>query len=302
MKFRKITVRCTHDESETVAYALHECGSLGEVFDDYNDVKSVLEEKRWDYADASLFNPTDGCTVSGFYQTEMSEGEIASKFEECARSFAIDVSHILSEFETIDSAEWENEWKKYYKPFNIGDIVIIPEWIDYKPLGGDIPVYLNPGLAFGTGTHETTSMCVHLMQKLDLKNKRVLDFGCGSGILGICAHKLGASDVLYADNDEQAITATAYNCKINGITAPQLVCDDVRKIKEPADVVIANITADVLIAVAPIIKSALKNGGYAVISGIISTKADEVQAEYSKDFTLESVERKNEWSAFIFKL
>lgn len=302
MKFRKITVYCTTDESETVAFALHDCGSLGEVFDDYNDIKAVLAEKRWDYADASLFTPTDKCSVSGFFQYESDEHEILSKLTNCALSFAIDLSQAAVEFQTIDSEEWENEWKKYYKPFNIGNIVIIPEWIDYKPVIGEIPVYLNPGLAFGTGTHETTSMCVHLMQKLDLKNKRVLDFGCGSGILGICAQKLGASDVLYADNDEQAITATAYNCKINGITAPQLVCDDVRKITEPADVVIANITADVLIAVEPIIRSALKNGGYAIISGIIAAKANDVQAIYSKAFTLESTERKNEWSAFIFKL
>lgn len=302
MKFRKITIPCTSENSETVAYALHECGSLGEVFDDYNDIKAVLEEKRWDYADAALFNSTDKCSVSGFFSFETDECEILSKFKTCAQMFGIDTTDIAAEFDTIDSVQWENEWKKYYKPFNIGNIVIIPEWIEYKPMGGDVPVYLNPGLAFGTGTHETTSMCVHLMQQLDLKNKCVLDFGCGSGILGICAHKLGASDVLFADNDEQAITATAYNCKLNGIENPQLVCDDVRKITEPADVVIANITADVLIAVEPIVRSALKHGGYAIISGIISAKADEVQAEYSKVFSLECVERKNEWSAFIFKL
>lgn len=302
MKFRKITIPCTSENSETVAYALHECGSLGEVFDDYNDIKAVLEEKRWDYADAALFNSTDKCSVSGFFSFETDECEILSKFKTCAQMFGIDAADIAAEFDTIDSVQWENEWKKYYKPFNIGNIVIIPEWIEYKPMGGDVPVYLNPGLAFGTGTHETTSMCVHLMQQLDLKNKRVLDFGCGSGILGICAHKLGASDVLFADNDEQAITATAYNCKLNGIENPQLVCDDVRKITEPADVVIANITAGVLVAVEPIIRSALKNGGHAIISGIISAKADEVQAEYSKTFSLECIERKNEWSAFIFKL
>ena len=302
MKFKKFTVNCSSEDSETIAYALHECGSLGEVFDDYNDVKTVLEEKRWDYADAALFNATDKCSVSGFFSCESLDDPLIAKINDLLQSMGINLRNLNLEIAEIDSVEWENEWKKYYKPFHLGDVVIIPAWIDYKPTGGDIPVYLNPGLAFGTGTHETTSMCVELMQKLSVKGKRVLDFGCGSGILGICADRLGASYVLYADNDEQAITATAYNCKINNIFNPVLIQDDVRKIKEPADIVIANITADVLIAVEPIIKSALSKGGHAIISGIISAKADEVQAVYSKDFSLVACERKNEWSAFIFKL
>lgn len=302
MKFKRITVDCSSENSETIAYILNESGSLGEVFDDYNDVKAVLDEKRWDYADAALFEPTERCCVSGFFTAETDFSVLISKLTVEAATMGIDLPRSCFSCETVDSAEWENEWKKYYKPFSLGNVVIVPEWIKYIPSSGEIPVLLNPGLAFGTGAHETTSMCVELMQRIPLKGMRVLDFGCGSGILGIAASKLGAKEVLFADIDEQAITATRYNCKLNGIEHPELVTDDVRNISVPADVVLANITADVLVSVEPIIRYALKNGGYAVISGIISDKKEEVVSAYSRNFTLFDSERKNEWSAYIFRL
>ncbi|MBD5131711.1 MAG: 50S ribosomal protein L11 methyltransferase [Clostridiales bacterium] len=302
MKFKKITVECSTETSEVVAYTLHEAGSMGEVFDDYGNIKQVLDEKRWDYADAALFNPTEGCFVSGYFTMETDESVVYNRIESLKTEDWADFSSLKAVCEIIDSEEWENEWKKYYKPFNIGKLVIVPEWIDYHPVGGDIEIKLNPGLAFGTGMHETTSMCIDLMQRISLKGKRVLDFGCGSGILGICATALGADDVVFADTDEQAITATKYNCSLNGITEPSVYQLDVRNMSEPADVVIANITADVLIGVLPIIKHALKNGGYVILSGVISNKIDSVKKAYSNEFSLIEHEQKNEWSAFIFKL
>ncbi|MCH5165237.1 MAG: 50S ribosomal protein L11 methyltransferase [Clostridiales bacterium] len=302
MKFKKVTVTCTPETADTVAYTLHESGSMGEVFDDYGNIRQVLEDKRWDYADAALFTPTEGCSVSGFFTIETNEDIITDKIFELRAQDWADFSSITVSVDIIDSEEWENEWKKYYKPFSIGKIVVIPEWIDFTAIGDNIPVKLNPGLAFGTGMHETTSMCIDLMQKIELNGKRVMDFGCGSGILGICAKALGAESVLFADTDEQAITATEYNCKINGISSPEVFLRDVRELTTPSDVVVANITADVLIGVEPVILNSLNKGGYAIISGIISDKADAVFAEYSKHFEHIETERKNEWSAFLFKL
>lgn len=302
MKFKKITVNCTPNTADLISYVLHESGSMGEVFDDYNNVKQVLDEKRWDYADAALFTPTDGCSVSGFFTIETDENTIKEKIFALKTAEWADFSELSINTEIIDSVEWENEWKKYYVPFNIGKIAIVPQWIDYKPVYGDIPVLLDPGLAFGTGTHETTSMCIDLMQRIDLKNKRVIDFGCGSGILGICATALGASDVVFVDTDEQAIKATSSNCALNGIKDPTLMQCDVRTIDLPADVVLANITADVLIGVEQLLRSVLKSGGIAIISGIISSKKEEVEKTFKRDFKLIDSEQKNEWSAFIFKL
>ncbi len=305
MKFKKITVNCPSQASDTVAYILHECGSMGEVFDDYNIIKQVLDEKRWDYADADLFEPTDGCSVSGFFTIESNTASAIDRINALKKVDWADFSTLTVDEETIDSVDWENEWKKYYKPFNIGKIAIVPEWIDYKPKADEIPVKLNPGLAFGTGTHETTSMCVDFLQKIPIVGARVFDLGCGSGILGICAHALGAGDVLYADLDEQAITATKYNCKINDITDPSIYQEDVRLLKPEADVVIANITADVLVNIEPDIKTALKNFGglgYAIISGIISDKESTVVDCYKKDFSIIETNRKNEWRAFLLKV
>ena len=301
MRFKQIIVNCTSQTSDAVSYILHEAGSMGEVFENYSNIKEVLEAKRWDYADASLFEADDKCSVSGYFSIEIDENIIIQKIMSLKSEDWADFSTLSARVQIIDSVEWENEWKKYYKPFNIGKVVIVPEWIDYTPIGGDVKVALNPGLAFGTGMHETTSMCISLMQRVSLSDKLVLDFGCGSGILGICATALGAKKVVFADTDEQAITATEYNCKINGIENPCVYQKDVRDMKEPADIVVANITADVLIAVEPIIKSALKNGGYAIISGIISDKKQVVIDAYSKHFTLVESEHKNEWSAYLFK-
>ena len=295
MKFKEFVVNCTSAQTEDVAYILHELGSIGEVFSDYSVVKDVLDNKSWDYADASLFEPSEECSVSGFFGIEENDELLINKIKAAFGCVTVEVK-------IIDSADWENEWKKYYKPLNIGKLVIIPEWIQHKPTIGSVPVYLNPGLAFGTGMHETTSMCIDFMQKIDAGSKKVLDFGCGSGILGICATALGASDVLFADTDEHAITATEYNCKLNGIDKPNVICRDVREIAVGADVVLANITADVLCDVEPIIASSLKKNGYAILSGIISTKLDAVKDRYSKDFTLVASQTKNEWSALLYKL
>lgn len=302
MKFYKLTVNCTTEVSDDVSYALHEAGSLGEVFDDYNTVKQVLAEKRWDYADASLFDSTDGCSVSGYFTIESDMDAVVSAIEELKTCDYADFSSVSTTVSIINSTEWEDEWKKYYKPFSLGKITIVPEWIDYNATSGETTVRLNPGPAFGTGTHETTSMCIELMQKLPVIKARVLDFGCGSGILGICAKALGAQSIVFIDNDEQAISATKHNCKLNGIDAPELVLRDVRDMSAPADIVLANITADVLIDVEPIIKSALNKGGYAIISGIISERAEAVKKAYTADFELVESNQKNEWSAFIFKL
>lgn len=302
MKFKKFTVQCSPETSDAVSYALHEAGSMGEVFEDYTNVRQVLDAKRWDYADAKLFEPTDGCAVSGYFSVEASDDAIIEKITTLKNCDWADFSMLNTSVELIDSVEWENEWKKYYKPFNIGKIVIVPEWINHEPTVGSVKVTLNPGLAFGTGMHETTSMCIDLMQRIPIQNKRVLDFGCGSGILGICANALGADHVVFADTDEQAITATRYNCKINGIESPDVYCRDVREMTEPADIVIANITADVLCAVMPTIRQSLKKGGHAIISGIISAKKQEVLDTYLQDFRLLRAEQKNEWSAYLFEL
>lgn len=302
MKFKKITVDCTSETSDTVAYTLHEAGSMGEVFDDYANVRQVLEEKRWDYADAGLFECTDECSVSGFFTVEADEQSVTEKLTALKNLDFADFSNIKIHVSIIDSVEWENEWKKYYKPFNIGKIVIVPEWIEYKPTYGEISVKLNPGLAFGTGMHETTSMCIELMQKIPINGKHVLDFGCGSGILGVCAFALGAEHVVFADTDEQAVTATKYNCMLNGIDYPDVLCCDVREMTKQADIIVANITADVLVDVCPIIASALKPGGYAIISGIISNKRSSIENIYNNKFTQIDTIQKNEWSAYLYKL
>ncbi len=309
MKFKKITVECSSETSETVAYALHEAGSIGEVFDDYNNVKKALDEKNWDYADASLFTPSVGCRVSGFFNLETDETAVIKELSRLKECDWADFSCLKFDVETIDSQDWENEWKKYYEPFNIGNFVIVPEWINYSPKPGDVLLHLNPGLAFGTGMHETTSMCVELLQKIPVKGSTVLDLGCGSGILGIAAKILGADDVMFFDIDEQAITATEYNSKLNGIADPKVFHTDIRKCDFAANVIVANITADVLIDLENNAFDIQKryrdvNGGscYSIISGIITEKAEKVKDAFSKHYIVSEHLKKNDWNAFLLRL
>lgn len=301
MKFKKITVNCSTETSEYTAYVLHELGSLGEVYNDYNDIKTVLNEKRWDYADETLFAQNKDCSVSGFFTMETDESAVINAVVNLKINTWADFSTISVKSETIDSTEWEDVWKQYYKPFSIGKIVIVPEWIEYKPDNSQICVTLNPGPAFGTGMHETTSMCIDFMQKIDVCGKNVMDFGCGSGILGICALKLNAKSCIFVDNDEMATTAAKHNCMLNGITEPIIYNGDVKNIQQKSDVILANLTVDILISVKDTIKASLISGGYAVLSGIISSRLDELKKAFT-EFELVECQSKNNWSAIVYKL
>lgn len=157
-------------------------------------------------------------------------------------------------------------------------------------------MYIEPGMAFGTGNHETTSMCVELMQEVDLDGKIVLDMGCGSGILGIATAKLGASKVLLSDIDPQAVEASEANVKLNGVESLcEVVGGDLNCGSITADVVIANITADVLLRLKETLGSALKTSGFMVISGIIHSRLEEVISGYADDFTIVKKVSKGEW-------
>ena len=157
-------------------------------------------------------------------------------------------------------------------------------------------------MAFGTGNHETTSACVELMQRLDFSGKTVLDMGCGSGILGITAAKLGAKSVILSDIDRQAIEATEANVRLNKVEELcKTVCGDLDTGEIKADIVIANITADVLIRLKGLLGDALKSGGDMVISGIINARADDVKAAYEDGFTLREAVNRGEWNAMLLK-
>lgn len=303
MEWLQVTVSTTGECSELVAMVFYDAGSEGVLIKDDADIRELIEKKlNWDYVDESLLRASvNKALVSGFFPVGFDTTGIHVALDELKKNSVFPTGSLEVSVVGIDSADWENEWRKYYSPIEIGKVVIVPAW-QTVPGNGEIPVFIEPGMAFGTGNHETTSACVFLMQKLDFADKVVLDMGCGSGILGITAAKLGAKEVVLSDIDPQAIEASDANIKLNQVESKcKTVCGDLDTGSVKADIVIANITADVLIRLKDQLGEALKPGGYAVISGIINARVSEVKAAYKDGFTVPDAINRGEWNAMLLK-
>ncbi|MDU6435567.1 MAG: 50S ribosomal protein L11 methyltransferase, partial [Pantoea sp.] len=198
--------------------------------------------------------------------------------------------------EQIEDKDWEREWMDNFHPMRFGErLWICPSWRDV-PDPDAVNVMLDPGLAFGTGTHPTTSLCLSWLDGLDLAGKTVIDFGCGSGILAIAALKLGAAQAIGIDIDPQAIQASRDNAERNGVADRlSLYLPHQQPENLQADVVVANILAGPLRELAPLISVLPKTGGHLGLSGVLASQADGVCEAYADRFTLDPVAEKEEW-------
>jgi ribosomal protein L11 methyltransferase len=213
----------------------------------------------------------------------------------------ITASNMLAEgfahkVEQLEDKDWEREWMENFHPMKFGErLWICPSWRDV-PEPDAVNVMLDPGLAFGTGTHPTTALCLEWLESLDLAGKTVIDFGCGSGILAIAAIKLGAAKVIGIDIDPQALTASKDNAERNGV-ADQLELFLPQNQPEGliADVVVANILAGPLRDLSGIIKGLVKEGGQLAMSGVLDTQAEDVANYYRDEMTIDPIVELNEW-------
>lgn len=212
---------------------------------------------------------------------------------------------ILKTGESIEDTDWSKEWKKYYKPFKIGNnIVIKPSWEDYIPQDDEVIIEIDPGMAFGTGTHETTSLCVEAIQELDLENKIVADIGCGSGILSITAAKLGAKSVTAIDIDPLSVDATNTNSKLNNTedTISVFEGDLLDNASSKFDIIFANILPDVIVKLIPDVVKFIEDNGRFLTSGIIKEKKEYVIENLEKhNFQVEEILEKGEWISILSK-
>jgi ribosomal protein L11 methyltransferase len=211
--------------------------------------------------------------------------------------------HTAYKIEQIEDKDWEREWMDNFHPMQFGQrLWICPSWHEV-PDQNAVNVMLDPGLAFGTGTHPTTALCLEWLDGLDLTGKTVIDFGCGSGILAIAALKLGAKNAIGIDIDPQAILASRNNAKQNGVANRlQLFLSDDKPADLKADVVVANILAGPLKELYPIISQLVKEGGDLGLSGILETQAQSVCDAYTQSFDLDPVAVKEEWCRITGKL
>jgi ribosomal protein L11 methyltransferase len=200
----------------------------------------------------------------------------------------------------VSEQDWANAWKEYYKPFRIGErIVIKPSWEDYSAQKGDLIIELDPGMAFGTGAHETTKMCIEMLEKYINNDTMVYDIGCGSGILSIASSKLGAKRVVGVDIDEVAVKASKENIKISGVSNVEIKHGNMfDTLEAKADIIVANIIADAIIGISGSVPEFLEKGGIFIASGIIHERLSDVKAALTRmNFNIAEVTEMGEWAA-----
>lgn len=290
-----------HGDPEGVCDTLTGLGAEGFVIQDEADFHSFLENNTqyWDFVDDELEQSFSGASRVKLWLSDDEEGRaMLARMEELGLAPAV---------KAVSDADWENNWRDYYRPIEIGErLVIVPQWQEYD--GDRIPVLLDPGLLFGTGDHPTTKLCLGAVERYAVLGCRVLDLGCGSGILGIAAAVLGAGPVTAADVDEKAPDIVRANAALNGVEAAFTVhVGDVvaserlrQRLGTGYGLVLANIVADVIIPLAPFVPALMAPEGVFVCSGIIDGREDETAAALSQaGLHILAHQQEQEWHCFI---
>ncbi|MEG0180862.1 MAG: 50S ribosomal protein L11 methyltransferase [Paraclostridium sp.] len=311
MKWAEITIKTTTEAVEAITNILYEQNVGGVSIEDPKDFKfQKKHDYDWDFVEEEIFNSGyDGVIIKTYITEERDVTDdinlIKEKIEGL-KEFGIDVGEAIVELSQVDEEDWANEWKNYYKPTKIGEkIVVKPTWEEYEAADTDLIIELDPGMAFGTGTHETTSMCIRELEKYVKPESKVFDIGCGSGILGIAAAKLGAKDVLAVDLDEVAVKVSKENIELNKVegSVRALHGNLMEVVTDKADIVVANIIADIIKLLAKDIKQFMKDDAIFISSGIIHAKVDEVKEALTENgLEIVHVESLGEWNAIVSKI
>ena len=312
MKYIELTLHTTTEASEIIADIMWNYTDFGVTICDLSDVIALQNGKDglyWDYMDENVSEGGQDVLIKCYVEEENGEKTIASIMadillaKENAWGF-IPFGTLEDTKRQVDGDDWIDVWKKHFRPIHLGKIVVVPEWIDYQKKEGEEIVLLDSNMAFGTGEHETTSLCVELMQEYVKEDTTVIDVGCGSGILGISAVKLGAKKAYLTDIDPVAVTSSTHNTEKNGVAEKTVVAHSnlLENAEIVADLMMANITGEILVMLAPSIPKNLKKGGVLILSGIIESRLQMVKDAYlGVGLTLIREERKGEWFALVWE-
>ena len=277
------------------------------------DPEDVLGREQgpltWDFADINVLEHKGKCAVvKAYFSQEDNIDEIIKFVKEKVKEIkdmGIDVGEGKVEAEKMYEQDWANNWKKYYKPTRVGDrIVIKPIWEDYKEKDGDLVVELDPGMGFGTGEHETTRMCIKALEKYTKEDSTIFDVGCGSGILAIVSAKLGAKKAVGVDLDPVAVESAKENVSFNNLDNIEILEGNLLDVIDgKADIVVANIIAEIICVLTEDVSKALKEGGYFITSGIIHDRVDMVTEKLNEcGFEVVEINKDGEWNCIVAKL
>ncbi len=310
MKFIEFTVHTTTEGSELISDIFWNYTNYGVTICDVNDVIALQRDKRtfWDYMEDGLAEERSDVLVKCFLPLDIADENIRSilaDIEQLRARSELPLGTLETSRREIEGDDWIDVWKKHFRPIEIGErLVVCPEWSEYAPKAGQEVIRLDSNMAFGTGEHETTSMCLEFLQRYLKEGDTVVDVGCGSGILGIGALKLGAKFAYLTDIDYVAVRSAEHNLALNGVAdrAKVALSDLLDNAEIAGEVMTANITADILCRLAPSIPKNLKQGGTLILSGIIDSKLAQVVAVYEGlGLRLVEQKKKGEWYALAFK-
>lgn len=317
MDFLEVAVYTSTAGIEPVTGVLLQLGVTGFVVEDSQDFLEFLEDKnaRWDYVDDSLMTLKDQETCVKVYLPRNQQGvqQLEGIHSELERLKGLDREKQFGRLElslaNVKEEDWANNWKAYFKPFPVGNrLAVKPTWEQYDNPEGRLVLEIDPSSSFGTGQHHTTQLCLGLLEECVTPGCGILDMGCGSGILGIGALLLGAGHVTAVDIEENAVRIAGENYQQNHIFPEQytVCCADVLGNAEDRericgteyDLVVANIVADIIIAMTPLFARCVKRSGTLVVSGIILERAEEVLSVLrSQGFCVEEVREQKGWAA-----
>ncbi|NLX71364.1 MAG: 50S ribosomal protein L11 methyltransferase [Clostridiales bacterium] len=292
MEWIEVSIETVHEGIDIMAQIFYELGVQGVVIQDPADISGFEDSGLGEIVDDSLLNNMNGeVTIKGYLPNDASFHDKYQYIKEkigwlLSQNFGFNLGTGRISMTSVNEEDWANSWKKYFKPVAVGQrIVVKPTWEEYQPKEEEIILELDPGMAFGTGTHQTTILCIRALEKLVGPHHRVLDIGCGTGILSIASLLLGAQHAVAVDIDPDAVKITRENAMQNGVLSRMDVVHGnlLDKVEGKFDIIVANIIADTIIELSGLLKDYLNKNGYFIASGIIVDRLNDVLKALDKE-------------------
>ena len=304
MKWSELCIHTTNEAVEPISNILHEAGASGVVIE---DPLELVRERENVFGEIYQLDPNDfpdeGVIVKAYLPVNSFLGETVDGIKELINNlveYDIDLGANKVTISEVNEEEWATAWKKYYHPVKISEqITIVPTWEEYTPVSSDEKIIeLDPGMAFGTGTHPTTILCIQALEKRVKPGMHIIDVGTGSGVLTIAAAKYGAEEILALDLDEVAVNSAKINCKLNKVHDKVTIKqnDLLKGVEAEADIIVANILSEVIVRFTDDVERLLKPGGLFISSGIIKQKRAEVEeAIVNSGLVIDEVVTMEDW-------